>query len=507
MNPGGRSENGRDFPNDIPCLLHPKSLSPVSCEGRLINMFPSLESAPLSGHGTTRSFRILCSLFLGLILCLGVTGLEAADRKPNVIVIFTDDQGSVDMGAYGAKDLTTPNMDALARDGVRFTQFYSAAPVCSPSRAGLMTGRYPLRAGMPGNAGSSHGQAGVSPEEVMIPEMMKAAGYATAHIGKWHLGYTPETMPNGQGYDHSFGHMGGCIDNYSHFFYWSGPNIHDLHRNGVEVYHDGQYFPELMVKEASQFMEKNREKPFFIYFALNVPHYPYQGHEKWLRHYAHLDLPRRLYAAFLSTVDEYIGQLLAKVDALGLREDTLIIFQSDHGHSTEERAHFGGGSSGPYRGAKFSLFEGGIRVPALVRWPGHIPAGEVRSQLAHGCDWLPTIAELAGVPLPDRPLDGLSLASVIRSSKAPSPHKVVHWQTGRGANAQWAVREGPWKLLGNARDTSTRNAPKAPKLWLSNLDSDLSETRNFAEEKPEMVQRLLQAHESWVEGVEKEQSK
>ena len=183
-----------------------------------------------------------------------------------MLVIFTDDQGSIDVNAYGAKDLITPAMDSLCRDGVRFTQFYSASAVCSPSRAALLTGRVPLRAGVPGNVSSHPGGRGAMPaEQITMAEMFKAAGYATAHIGKWHLGFTPPTMPNGQGFDYSFGHMGGCIDNYSHFFYWVPPNRHDLYENGKEIWRTGEYFPTLMVDEAAKFMEANREKPFFMY--------------------------------------------------------------------------------------------------------------------------------------------------------------------------------------------------------------------------------------------------
>ena len=155
---------------------------------------------------------------------------------------------------------------------------------------------------------------------------------------KWHLGYTPQTMPNGQGFDHSFGHMGGCIDNYSHFFYWQGPNRHDLWRNGEEIFEDGKFFPELMAAEAGKFIQQNKDKPFFMYFALNSPHYPYQGYAKWLKHYKNLPYPRNLYAAFLSTQDEAIGQLVGTVDRLGLRKNTIIIFQSDHGHSHDSLA-------------------------------------------------------------------------------------------------------------------------------------------------------------------------
>lgn len=423
-----------------------------------------------------------------------VAGPAIAADRPNVIVILTDDQGSVDAGCYGAKDLATPAIDALAARGVRFTQFYAAAPVCSPSRAGLLTGRYPLRAGLATNAGSQPGGHGLPPEQVTMAEVFRAAGYATAHVGKWHLGYTPETMPNAQGFDFSFGHMGGCIDNYSHFFYWQGPNRHDLYRNGTEVHRPGQFFGDLMVAEAGQFIEQQRDRPFFLYFALNMPHYPYQGDPKWLERYRELPYPRNLYAAFVSTLDERIGTLLKKVDDLELRERTIVVFQSDNGHSVEERAHGGGGSAGPYRGAKFSLFEGGIRLPGILAWPGHVPQGAVRDQTAHACDWLPTVAELCQVPLPDLPLDGRSLVPVLQSATAPTPHDVLHWQVGN----QWAVRQGPWKLIGNGQDPvgGTLNA-EDKKLFLANLDDDPAEQQNQARAQPEVVQRLLRLHEDW----------
>ena len=435
--------------------------------------------------------------FLVLFLC--AISLIAADRKPNIIIIYTDDQGSVDLNCYGSKDLVTPNMDGLAKRGVRFTQFYAAAPVCSPSRAGLLTGRYPVRAGMPGNAGSTKGRAGLASDEVTIAETMKAAGYATAHIGKWHLGYTPETMPNGQGFDHSFGHMGGCIDNYSHFFYWQGPNRHDLWRNGKEIFEDGKFFPELMAAEADKFIVKNRDKPFFIYFALNSPHYPYQGYAKWLKHYQKLPYPRNLYAAFLSTQDEAIGQLVGTVERLGLRKDTIIIFQSDHGHSHEERAHFGGGSSGLYRGAKFSMFEGGLRVPAIISWPGSLPEDAVRDQVAHGCDWLPTIAELTGAKLLQKDIDGKSIVNLIKQNEAETPHDVLHWQTGRGRQPRWAVRQGDWKLIGNPQDTSNKAPLTAKdKLFLVNLKESVSEMKNLTQANPEITQRLKKLHDDWA---------
>ena len=440
-------------------------------------------------------------MFRVYVFLIATSTIAAGASKPNVILIYTDDQGSVDVNCYGANDLITPHLDDLAARGIRFTQFYAAAPVCSPSRAAVLTGRVPQRAGVPGNVSSAQGMPGMPAEQITIAEMMKTAGYATGHVGKWHLGYTPETMPNGQGFEESFGHMGGCIDNYSHFFYWNGPNRHDLWQNGQEIWRAGRYFPDLMVQQGHEFIERNRDKPFFLYWAINLPHYPLQGKAKWRDKYAHLDAPRRMYAEFISSMDEAIGELLTKLDALDLRDKTIVIFQSDHGHSHEERTFFGGGSAGPYRGAKFSLFEGGIRVPAIMSWPGELPEGAVRDQMATACDWLPTIAELCDVERPNRKLDGQSIVDVIRSTDAESPHNVFHWQSGQGSGGlrQWAVREGEWKLIGNPNDTSKKAAvTAADKFFLVNLAQDVTEMKNLASDHPDIVQRLIKLHEQWL---------
>lgn len=441
--------------------------------------------------------RILLSLLFS-----SITLATAQARQPNVILIYTDDQGTIDVNCYGAKDLTTPHMDRLAEQGVKFNQFYSAAPVCSPSRAAVITGRYPQRAQIPSNVSSHKGHAGMPANQVTMAETFRAAGYNTAHIGKWHLGYDEATMPNSQGFNYSFGHMGGCIDNYSHFFYWNGPNRHDLWKNGHEIWRDGSYFPQLMVDEASAFIEANQKKPFFMYFAMNIPHYPLQGTEKWRQHYKDLEAPRRMYATLISTMDEMIGKLVGKVESLGLREDTIIVFQSDHGHSQEERTFGGGGSAGIYRGAKFSLFEGGIRVPAIISWPGHLPEGASRDQLATAVDWFPTVAKLAGIKRIDHRIDGKDITDLLMSAEAQSPHEVFHWQTGGGKNPPWAVRKGDWKLLGNPRDTSMK-APITPadKLFLANLREDPTEMTNFAKQQPEVVNELLKLHEQWVVDV------
>ncbi|MFB3905077.1 MAG: sulfatase-like hydrolase/transferase [Acidobacteriota bacterium] len=424
----------------------------------------------------------------------GAQATSSQDR-PNVILIYTDDQGSVDANCYGSKDLITPHMDALAERGVRFTQMYAPSPLCTPSRVGLMTGRIPVRAGLQGNASSTKGEAGLSPEEITIAELLRSAGYATGHVGKWHLGYSPETMPNAQGFDYSFGHMGGCIDNYSHFFYWQGPNRHDLWRNGQEVWGPGRFFGDLMVEECLSFIRKNRNRPFFLYWAMNLPHYPLQGGPQWQERYKRLPSPRRMYAEFLSTADELLGRVIKELDDTGLRNKTLVIFQSDNGHSLEERTFGGGGNAGPYRGAKASMFEGGLRVPSIVSMPGSFPENEVGNQMVTGCDWFPTIAEICGVDLPQRRLDGKSIVSVIRSPQAPSPHHTFYWQLFN----QWAVREGKWKLLGNPRDmTDKTSLTEDDKLFLVDLSQDIGEKENRAKRFPEVVARLLKIRQDYL---------
>lgn len=435
--------------------------------------------------------------------CAEITTAQT-QKKPNILLIYTDDQGSLDLNIYGAKDLQTPNVDALARRGVRFTQFYAAAPVCSPSRAALITGRYPQRAGLATNASSAKDKAGAMPgEQITMAEVFRDGGYATAHIGKWHIGYSKPTMPNAQGFDYSYGHMGGCIDNYSHYFYWDGPNRHDLWRNGEEVWEDGEYFPDRMVEEVNGFLEQNKTKPFFIYLALNIPHYPLQGQAKWREYYKDLPSPRREYAALVSTMDEKIGVVLDKLEALGLKDNTIVIFQSDHGHSEEERTFGGGGYAGPYRGSKFSLLEGGIRVPAIISWPGTIPQDEVRGQFAVNVDWLPTLAELCDVPLPERTIDGKSLVKIIRSSNASSPHDTFIWQSGGSKDdPQWAVREGDWKLIHNPMGyTQSPGSADHARTYLFNLRSDVSEKNDLAKENPKIVKRLREKYERWLNDV------
>jgi len=444
------------------------------------------------------------AIAFGCLASLSVVAQQQkAKGRPNVLIIYTDDQGTLDAHCYGANDLFTPGIDRLAKEGVRFTGFYAAAPVCSPSRASLLTGRYPQRAQLDGNASSHEGKDGMPGSQYTMAEMFKDAGYTTAHIGKWHIGYTPETMPNQQGFDYSFGFMGGCIDNYSHYFYWDGPNRHDLWRNGKEIWEDGKFFPELTAQEVNSFLEKNKDadKPFFLYWAINLPHYPLQGEEKWRQYYQHLPSPRDKYAAAISTMDEKIVQVLQKLDQMGMAENTIVVFQSDQGHSTEERTFGGGGYAGPYRGAKFSLFEGGIRVPAIIRWKGHLPVNQVREQFCANIDWFPTLAGLCNITLPQRKIDGKDIQTVIRSEKATSPHDIFFWQSqGTKESPQWAVRHGEWKLLHHPQ-TAKASEMGTDELFLVNIKQDSTETKNLATQYPEIVSKLKDQYNDWIKEV------
>ncbi len=222
-----------------------------------------------------------------------------------------------------------------------------------------------------------------------------------------------------------------------------------------------------------------------------------QGTDRWREHYRSLPHPRSMYAASVSTLDELVGRVMTRLRDLGLDQQTIVAIQSDHGHSTEDRAFGGGGNAGPYRGAKFSLYEGGVRVVSLVSWPGTLPRGAVRAQLATGCDWMPTLAELTGLKLPDRTIDGKSAVPVIHSTQAPSAHATFHWTY----EEQWAVRDGGWKLIANPRDTSSGSGASAratEKSFLSDVAKDPSERINLAAGHPDVVQRLTKLHEQWV---------
>jgi len=428
------------------------------------------------------------------VFLFGITSLLGQD-KPNVIVIYTDDQGSIDLNCYGAKDLYTPNFDRLANEGTRFTQAYVAAPVCAPSRAALLTGKYPQGSGITRNTSEVMGAAGLSPDQYTMADLFRDNGYNTVHIGKWHLGMSDDTGPNAHGFDYSFGHLRGCIDNYSHYFYWAGPNVHDLYENGNEVFFDGQYFPDLASNKALEYVEKFKDGPFFMYYAINMPHYPYQPTKRWRDFYKNLDSPRRDYAAFISTIDERIGLLLNKLDELGIRDNTIIVYQSDNGHSVEDRAMGGGGNPGPFRGAKGSLFEGGIRLPAMISWKNGLPENIVNNEMLINIDWMPTLASLCNLKIRPHSIDGIDLSSMLLNPGEDSKRKEGFWKYG----TQWIVRKGKWKLLGYPKDPTYKVQMNMEKdaLFLVDLENDLSEKKNIADSHPEIVKELIGTYLSW----------
>lgn len=441
--------------------------------------------------------------------------IAAQQRKPNVVIVYTDDQGTLDAGCYGSDDIQTPNIDALAKRGVRFTQAY-AHTVCCPSRSQLLTGRVPQRSGVINwlsNNPLDENSRNMAVSEITLAEVLRQNGYRTGLSGKWHLGAKPGHQPLDQGFDEAYGHLGGFIDNYKHMFLHSNPRrppFHDLYRNGEAVDETGRYFPDLVVREANRFIVENKDRPFFLYCAFNVPHYPEQSDPKFRKMYADMPMPRRSYASMITTTDDRIGQVLRTLDLWDLRDNTIVLFMSDNGHSTEEfrnwdvnyGANGGGGNTGEWRGAKASMFEGGIRVPSVLSFPGRIPEGEARDQAISNMDFFPTILELCDIPLPAYEIDGKSLGPVLRSKSGPPTHRVFHWMW----QEQWAIREGDWKLIGNGRDTTELGSKHAPRkdmgaLYLANLADDPPESVNHATKRPQIVARLKKQHEEWLEQV------
>ena len=444
-----------------------------------------------------------------LLLVFSALGVSAVER-PNILIILTDDQGTIDANCYGSTDLRTPNIDRLAATGVRFTQAY-AHTGCCPARAALMTGRHPQRGGVHHwTQGDMNGPDGINMalEEVTLGEALKTAGYRTALFGKWHLGAHRDFGPKKQGFDEFFGIRDGFIDNYNHYFL-HGSGFHDLYDGIKPVKAPGKYFPELMVQRSLKFIMQNKDRPFLLYVPFNIPHYPEQALKQFETGYKDIaDPARRSYAAIVSTTDHYIGQIVDKLEALDLLENTAIIFMSDNGHSEETgnrirvenhrsgypKGHFygasGGGSTGKWIGQKGSFLEGGVRVPAIISYPAKLPKGKVRGEIITAMDWFPTVLDLCGVQQPSNApkLDGHSVLPLIRSAKAKSKYKILHFAWGK----KWAVREGDWKLIGSNGNT---------KVSLRNLVDAKPEAKEYAKAKPEIVQRLRTLHSDWVKEV------
>jgi arylsulfatase A-like enzyme len=426
-------------------------------------------------------------------------------QQPNVIVILFDDLGEHDLGYLGAKDLKTPNIDELAANGTVCRNWYSNAPVCAPARSALMTGRFPIRAGV-GQNGSP-----LPPSERTIAAILKDHGYSTALTGKWHLGSTVETVPNAHGFDYFYGFHEGCVDYFSQRFYWGEPkrvNFHDLWRNREEIFDDGQYLTERIADEASAFIQKQKGNPFFLYTAFNAVHYPMHAPRKYVERFPALDPERQMYAAMLSAADDGVGRIIQTLERTGQRNNTLIFLLGDNGATRERRGGLNqqpatAGKNTPYRGFKFSTFDGGMHVPALVNWPGRVPKSKFLDQVVMTADILPTVCHLAGAEVPaDRTIDGRNIWPVLTGG-AQSPHEYICWSEG----PQMAIRRGNWKLVLNGVVHDGTPSGEQPlqgddAVFLSNLDDDPSESTNLRHRYPEITDQLQTLAQQWRKNVQ-----
>ena len=398
----------------------------------------------------------------------------ASARRPNVVLILADDMGYSDIGPYGASDISTPHLDRLAEEGVRLTDAYATAPVCTPSRVALLTGRYQQRAGFEGNVSSAVPSVGLSASEPTVSRMLSDSGYATGLFGKWHLGYLEPFMPNAHGFDEVFGFLDWSIDYYSHR---TPTGLPGLYENTMPVEQEG-YITDLFTERASAFIDRHASESFFLTVAYNAALPPYQppGRPLDIRTMnTWQEGTREDYIGVVEALDRGIGQILDRLDSHDLAQDTLVIFAYDHGG--EELAR-----NAPLAYGFGTLWEGGIRVPCLLRWPSRLPAGATSSQVVSTMDLTLSTLVAAGVPLPEgRDLDGIDLIPIL-SGDAPVVERTLHWRFG----PQRAVRRGPWKYLALGSNE-----------MLFNLADDVGERRDLSAQRPELVAELRALQQDW----------
>ena len=446
-------------------------------------------------------------LVVSVILLSGAPAAAAADvaPPPNVVLIFTDDQGYGDLSCFGSETIRTPNIDRLAHEGRKFTSFMVASPVCSPSRAALLTGCYPKRVGMHRHVLFPTSTTGLNPAEHTIADQLKAQGYATACFGKWHLGHLPEVLPRAQGFDVYLGIPYSNDMNHpdnkgqppggpagmdalwaepdSSLTKWKTPLVEN--EEIVELPVDQRTVTRRYTQRAIDFIREHRDGPFFVYLPHSMPHIPL---------YVPDDVrdpdPRRAYITTIEHIDAEVGRLLDTLDDLGLADTTYVISTSDNGPWLPFKHH--GGSAGPLRDGKGTTFEGGQRVPCVIRGPG-IPAGTTCDALTGTIDVLPTLAALTGGTLPPgRQIDGLDMSDLWRGEVEASPRNEFLYYTAHGEIE--GIRQGSWKLLvkrpRRARKTTADANPPAPQVLLFDLATDLGEQTNLAAEHPDIVTRL-----------------
>lgn len=428
------------------------------------------------------------------LLSFGFSGVSAAEKKPNIVFVLIDDFGYADCGAYGAKDIRTPHIDRLAREGVKFTDFYSNAPVCTPTRCGFITGRWQQRVGFEWAMGFSaesfrrQGEEWVPEKDIhalglpttipTLPKMLKAAGYATGAFGKWHLGYKDEYNPTKHGFDEYFGELLGHSDYYSHAYY---DGTYAL-RDGLKPVKVEGYLTDLINGRAVEFVRKHAKEPFFLYVPHLAVHCPFQPPGRPLPSVTKENMyhgDRRTYAAMVEKVDEGVGMLLAELEKQGVLDNTLFVLSSDNGGERYS-------DNSPLFHHKSTLWEGGIRVPCLMRWPARLPQGKVTSQVGITMDLSATFAAIAGAkPAADRPFDGINLLPVLTGEQKEQP-RTLYWRIDRVARQQKAVRHGPWKYI---QDSNVE--------MLFNLADDISERRDVSFQNPAVFADLKTRLAAW----------
>ncbi|MBS1898307.1 MAG: sulfatase-like hydrolase/transferase [Actinobacteria bacterium] len=420
--------------------------------------------------------------------------------RPNVVVIYADDLGYGDVGCFGGDDVRTPHLDRLAARGVRLTNWYSNSPVCSPSRAALLTGRHPVHAGVQEILGGKRGTAGL-PAQPTLASRLQDEGYRTGIFGKWHLGTGSGYRPLDRGFAQHFGFLAGCVDYYSHIFYWGqGQNpVHDLWDDEREVYDNGRYLTEVIAEKAASFIADGGAEPFLCYVPFNAPHYPMHAPKEYVDRFPELPDDRRIMAAMIAAMDDGVGRILDALEAAGIADDTIVFFSSDNGPSTESRnwlngeeIDYQGGSTGGLRGNKGSLFDGGIRVPAIISWPAALPQGAEWAEPAAMMDILPTVLEAAGAPA-SAEADGTSVLGALRALAPLPDERTLFWEYG----PQLAARRGPWKLTTSAREHLGGPFTLGSTV-LANLDDDPAEAADLSAAHPEIAAALRAELEAWA---------
>lgn len=424
-----------------------------------------------------------------LLLLLAVTAHAA---PPNVLILFSDDQGSADLGVQGSTDIPTPHIDSLATNGVRCTQGYVTAPMCSPSRAGLLTGRSQSRFGHEINweGRDDSGLRGLPVSEKTIADRLRALGYRTGCVGKWHLGDVAKFHPKQRGFDEYFGHIGGSHD-YLRAKGNKGASYALEGWDGKPFEFENDYLTDLNARAACEFIRRSdKARPWFLYVAFNAPHGPLQATEKYLSRFAHIaDEKRRTYAAMVSALDDAVGTILAELRSRGEEENTLIFFLTDNGGPLERN----GSLNTPLSGEKGYMFEGGLRVPYLVQWKAALPAGTRYERPVSSLDISATALSAAGASA-DAALDGVDLRPFFRGEKSGDPHAALYWRMK--ARNTWAIRMGDWKLVANNR---WHDLPAGiPKPRLINLAEDVGELRDLSSAQPEKAAELQAAYDAWA---------